>query len=114
MQHRTALDEKGADLADEIQALLSEHMPKETADAVWDKVEELQHNVFQQSDMNDRRLFRALMGFIPEHEGEVHAAFAGTIFSGHRCDVADFYKWAGEVEWTEPPERIRKIMESLD
>ena len=74
MQHRTDLDETGAQLTDELWAILDEHLPPELVQPAKDKVEALQRNVYECCELVDKRFIRALMGFIPEHEGDAYIA----------------------------------------
>lgn len=111
MQHRTDLDENGARLMDELDAILSEHLPPELLKAATEKVQALQDNALELADLNDRRLYRALIGFLPEHAGEIHAAIAGTLFDGSVCDQQELYRWADGVDWAITPAEALRVLD---
>jgi hypothetical protein len=109
MQHRGKLDEKGNQITDELWAILDEHLPPDLVKVAKEKVEALQANVLDMCDHTDKRLYRALVGFLPEHEGEIHAAIAGTLFDGSVCDEKALAKWAGGVEWAISPREFAAL-----
>ena len=114
MQHRTALDENAARLDEELRAILSEHLPPELLKGAMEKVQALQDNALELADLNAKRFYRALCGLIPEHQGEIHAAVAGTLFDGSVCDELELYRWASGVEWAITPDAALRILDTLN
>lgn len=93
------IEDVGLQLVHEIQAILDEHLPAEMSKAVWQKVEALQSNVFCLAAHTDLLLYRALMGFLPEHGIQIRAAFHGTVFEGCVMDEKDWPAWERGVTW---------------
>ena len=111
MQHRTELDEEAVRLTDELDAILSEHLPAELLKAAKEKVQAIQDNALALADLNDRLLFRALCGLIPEHQCEIHAAISGTLFNGSVCDERELYRWAAGVDWATAPNDVLRVLD---
>jgi len=97
------ISDENARIHDELQAVLGEHLPPEVLAAFQMKLFELEGNNFEMADYNDKRLYRALMGFIPEHYSEVRAAFTGICFDGSVCNEDDWLNWMRGVEWPVTP-----------
>jgi hypothetical protein len=98
MQHRTPLDDIGLELIDDIHALLDEHLPATVAATVKDKIEALQENCWAEGDDVAKATFRALMGLIPHHFEDIHAAFSATSFAGSVCTEREIVRWAANLE----------------
>ena len=56
-------------------AILDEHLPVDTASCAWRKIDAIAANNYEMAEYDAKRIYRALMGLIPEHAGEVRAAF---------------------------------------
>jgi len=98
------IEEEGHQVHEELKAIFDEHLPAETAKVVWGKLDALSSNHYEMADYNDKRIYRALMGLIPEHAQEIRAAFGPVAFDGSRCDEADWLKWERGVKWPITPD----------
>ena len=108
------ISDENARIHDELQAVLGEHLPPEVLAAVKMKLFELEGNCYEMADYNDKRLYRALMGFIPEHCSAVRAAFTGICFEGCICNEEDWLKWERGVEWPVTPAFIDLLNERTE
>src|SRR5438094_7353939 len=84
------IDSQGHQAHEELKAILDEHLPAELATCAWRKIDAISANNYEMAEYNDKRIYRALMGLIPEHAGEVRAAFQAVCFDGSRCDESDW------------------------
>ena len=89
---------------EDLTAILDEHVPADTAKVAWQKINAISGNNFEMADYNDKRIYRALMGLVPEHAGEVRAAFQAVCFEGSRCDESDWLEWERGVHWPVTPD----------
>ena len=104
-----AIDDEGHKIHEELTAILDDHLPRETATMILQKIDALSSNHFEMEDYNQKRIYRALMGFIPEHAQEVRAALQPIVFDGSRCDEADWVKWEDSVEWPITPDFMKLL-----
>ncbi len=98
------LEETGCRLVEELHAILDEHLPPEMAKAAKGKIEAFQDNTLGLAEHADKRLYRALMGFMPEHASQIRAAFHGVIFEGCVMDERDWPDWERGVFWPITPD----------
>ena len=98
------IEEAGHQVFEELKAIFNEHLPADTVTVVWRKLDALTSNHYEMADYNDKRIYRALMGLIPEHAQEVRAAFGPVVFDGSRCDESDWLRWERGVQWPITPD----------
>jgi len=98
------ISDEGARLRGELQAILGEHLPADVLSIVNDRMNDLESNSFEMAEYGHLRIYRALMGLIPEHSGEVRAAFQAVVFEGCRSDEIDWLRWERGIEWPLTPD----------
>jgi hypothetical protein len=99
-----SLSDEGHRIHEELTAILDEHLPAETVKVLLAKIDDLTFNHFAVEDHNQRRIYRALLGFIPGFQQEVRAAFQPIVFDGSRCNERDWLKWERGIEWPITPD----------
>jgi len=86
------LNDAGGRLWDDLDAILSEHLPAELLGRVRELVDKLQGNAFSQSFVDLAQLYRALVALMPDNQPQIRAAFQATVFEHDRNDEADWKK----------------------
>jgi hypothetical protein len=108
------IDEEGHQAHEELKAILDEHLPPDTVKTAWQKIDAISQSNWQMADYNDKRIYRALMGLVPEHSQEVRAAFLPVVFDGSQSDEKNWVKWESGVEWAITPDYIKLLNDRME
>jgi len=98
------IDNEGHQAHEDLKAILDEHLPADTANCAWRKIDAIAANNYEMAEYDNKRIYRALMGLIPEHAGEVRAAFQAVCFEGSTCNESDWLQWERGVQWPITPD----------
>jgi len=79
-----------AETWEELDAILSEHLPSELLARARQLADALVSDALDGDFVELARLYRALVALLPEHSAQIQAAYQATVFSDDRNDEDDW------------------------